>query len=567
MSGIVQVLLGNTSVAIVLAMLALVALRWRKPALSHALWLLVLIKLVTPGIVEAPVPAPDLSAWVGEHAETGSDVVMEADEGLGEEAGTRGSAPTTVVAATKGGSWGVREGLMGVWAAGTVVVLGRASVRVVRFRRLLREGSDAAGEAVQDEAAELAGRLGLDWCPEVRVVREGAAVGPMVYFDGGRPVLVVPGGLVGRLSPGRRAAVLSHELAHLRRGDHWVRMLELLVTAALWWHPLVWVARRGLHEAEEQCCDAWVVWALPGGEGRREYASALVDAVEYYSAAAGRPALPPVASGLGQLKYLRRRIAMIVTHGPSRTLSLAAKGLVLLAALALPVVPGCARGPQAGGEAEAPPAAAAREGKDQEVTELKERVRELEERLARAERMMAQAGAGQQKQVADPLAAPRPQVEAQIAKARARMRADAKQHGPDAMQDAEQLYQVANRNWRSPAAKESLEKMLAKYPDVNRTGCALLYLGQMSLGEEKVKYMTQAYEKHGDCYYGNGAQVGPLGRFMLGAYYHADGRPELAKPLFDEVLKSYPEAIDHSGRSLAKVIERIRSEGQGQQPQ
>ena len=67
--------------------------------------------------------------------------------------------------------------------------------------------------------------------------------------------------------------LLLHELAHLKRRDHWVRWLELVVAGLYWWHPVVWWARRALREAEEQCCDAWVVWAMP--DRSRTYASCL----------------------------------------------------------------------------------------------------------------------------------------------------------------------------------------------------------------------------------------------------------------------------------------------------
>jgi hypothetical protein len=57
--------------------------------------------------------------------------------------------------------------------------------------------------------------------------------------------------------------ILAHELAHLRRRDHWVRCLEMIVSIVYWWNPLVWVIRRQIHQAEEFCCDAWVRWAFP----------------------------------------------------------------------------------------------------------------------------------------------------------------------------------------------------------------------------------------------------------------------------------------------------------------
>src|SRR5439155_21327798 len=78
-----------------------------------------------------------------------------------------------------------------------------------------------------------------------------ACCSPMV-FSLGRPLLIVPAALLEQFSPDRQRAIIVHELAHLRRGDHWVRLLELIATAAMRWHPLLWLARRGLHEAEEQ---------------------------------------------------------------------------------------------------------------------------------------------------------------------------------------------------------------------------------------------------------------------------------------------------------------------------
>ena len=70
---------------------------------------------------------------------------------------------------------------------------------------------------------------------------------------------------LGPLDQRQRSMLLVHELAHVRRGDHAVRLFELAVTVLFWWLPTVWWARRALHDAEEQCCDAWVTWAFPEG--------------------------------------------------------------------------------------------------------------------------------------------------------------------------------------------------------------------------------------------------------------------------------------------------------------
>lgn len=190
----------------------------------------------------------------------------------------------------------------------------------------------------------------------------------------------------------------------------------------------------------------------------------------------------------------------------------------------------------------------------QSADDRDKRIAELEARVQRLEQKVAELAG--QKPDQPPGKASRDIIDAQQRKARERMAQDRKKYSVEQLREAENLYQVANNNWRTPAAKESLEKMVEKYPDVNRTGCALLYLGQFSSGADREKYLKQAIE-HGDCYYGDGAQVGALARYYLGAYYHDNKQPEKAKQLFDEVLKDYPNAISHGGDLLADGIKRI----------
>ena len=129
----------------------------------------------------------------------------------------------------------------------------------------------------------------------------------MLWAVGGLPRLLVPADF--SLSGEEQLdTLLVHELAHLRRRDHWVRVLEFVVMGLYWWHPVVWYARRELREAEEQCCDAWVVSTLP--DAGRTYASALLDTLDFLSTAPA--AVPPLASGLGQIADLKRRLTMIM---------------------------------------------------------------------------------------------------------------------------------------------------------------------------------------------------------------------------------------------------------------
>ena len=95
-----------------------------------------------------------------------------------------------------------------------------------------------------------------------------------------RAAIVLPSGLLDDQNKEDQAILLAHELAHVCRRDHWVRWFETLVLAAFWWHPIAWLASRRLRQAEEQCCDTWVMWAFPR-EAKR-YAHALLRTVRVF---------------------------------------------------------------------------------------------------------------------------------------------------------------------------------------------------------------------------------------------------------------------------------------------
>jgi tetratricopeptide (TPR) repeat protein len=113
---------------------------------------------------------------------------------------------------------------------------------------------------------------------------------------------------------------------------------------------------------------------------------------------------------------------------------------------------------------------------------------------------------------------------------------------------------VANKQWQSEEAQESLKTLVEKYKKANRTGCAILYLGQMSQGDEQIAYLKQAIKDHSDCFYGDGAQVGALARLFLARAYLNSGNDKKAKPLFEEIRKNYPDAIDHNGNLLVEQL-------------
>ena len=130
------------------------------------------------------------------------------------------------------------------------------------------------------------------------------------------------------------------------------------------------------------------------------------------------------------------------------------------------------------------------------------------------------------------------------------MAADQAKYSKDQLREAEQLYQVANQKWGSPEAEVSLKTLIQKYPDINRTGCAVLYVAQKSKGEARASYFRECIEKYNDCFYGDGVQVGVYARFLWALDYRREGDTGKADALIEEIRSKYPLAVDHSGNPL-----------------
>ncbi|NQT11337.1 MAG: M56 family metallopeptidase, partial [Planctomycetes bacterium] len=215
--------------------------------------------------------------------------------------------------------------LASTWGTGIVLVATGRACHVLRFLSLVR-AAETPPSAVLNMADDVGKRLGLKRVPEILLLP--IRLSPLVWSLGGRPRVLLPAALFQRLDADGQEAILAHELGHVRRKDHWVRLLELLISTLFWWHPAVWWACRKLRDLEEQCCDGLVLGALP--HGARAYANAIVDTLDFLSGQS-RP-VPLVATGAMSAGSIARRIKML--KNPASVGPLTVGRLALLAAAA-----------------------------------------------------------------------------------------------------------------------------------------------------------------------------------------------------------------------------------------
>ncbi|MCG8402751.1 MAG: hypothetical protein MJA84_14350 [Firmicutes bacterium] len=182
---------------------------------------------------------------------------------------------------------------------------------------------------------------------------------------------------------------------------------------------------------------------------------------------------------------------------------------------------------------------------DDRVTQLERRVTELEKELtelrAQLEPVLEKAKLEKAR-------------DTWRAKARQRMQLDSEKHDAQTLQKVEKLYQSANKNLRGDDTRQILNKLIEQYPDCNRTGCAVLYLAQMSTGKEQEALLKRAVKDYGDCFYGDGVQVGPYATYYLAWYYHKNKQPEQASRMAEIIRTQYPTAITHKGEWLVDYL-------------
>jgi bla regulator protein BlaR1 len=87
-----------------------------------------------------------------------------------------------------------------------------------------------------------------------------------------RPVILLPIGLLTGLGAQQVEAILIHELAHVRRCDYLVSLLQKFVEGLLFYHPAVWWVSGVIRAERENCCDDVVVAVLGDAHG---YAATL----------------------------------------------------------------------------------------------------------------------------------------------------------------------------------------------------------------------------------------------------------------------------------------------------
>lgn len=141
-----------------------------------------------------------------------------------------------------------------IWIVGAPVTFAWLATGLVGAERLRRSSVPSA--PAQAVCNQLRATLGMSRNVAVAVcdrLAEPVLIGIL------RPLILLPSAALSGWSPAELEMVLLHELAHVRRWDNLVNLLQRVVESALFFHPCVWLVSRQVRRDREDCCDAAVL--------------------------------------------------------------------------------------------------------------------------------------------------------------------------------------------------------------------------------------------------------------------------------------------------------------------
>ena len=206
----------------------------------------------------------------------------------------------------------VGDFLISLWLVGIVLMaLGQSAGmwQVQRWRDRSQRLDSGYWQGLVHEVSRALGYRG-----QVRLYRCGSLNSPAAAGLL-RPCVFLPAKATS-WNAARLRVVLLHEIGHLKRRDLWTQLLSQTVCALYWFHPLVWVLKRSLHQTREFACDHTV---LSCGTEPAHYAEHLLALAKNLSRS---PAAPRLAMANGLF------LAMATAHGRRSSLELRVRAIL-----------------------------------------------------------------------------------------------------------------------------------------------------------------------------------------------------------------------------------------------
>jgi beta-lactamase regulating signal transducer with metallopeptidase domain len=152
-------------------------------------------------------------------------------------------------------------GIVAGWLVGVVLLSGRKAGGFIVLWRLRRRGVSEPDDAMQELFRKACARIGVD--PRRVILRISTLIQVPMTMGWINPIVLFPAALLSRLSTGEIELILAHELAHIRRHDYLVNLLQTVVETLFFYHPFTWWISKRMRQERENSCDDLVASGSP----------------------------------------------------------------------------------------------------------------------------------------------------------------------------------------------------------------------------------------------------------------------------------------------------------------
>lgn len=292
-----------------------------------------------------PVAAPDVSVEAATAKDAGSTAIIPsamsgaaANFNSSQAEGNAALSETASNTVTARTLWAaVSNWVVGIYLIGVCLMMLRLVVSVVRTNRLAHCGQQITDGPAFQILQRLAAAWSMKAMPAIRLVEEIVTPKVVGLF---RPTILLPTSAITGLTVSEIEMILAHELAHVRRHDMWVNLVQRLAETVLFFNPALWYLSRRISRLREYCCDEMACdsndSAASDEELRVRYAETLLRVLDLSSPSSERISEVAALAASGRSpSELRQRVARLFGEPLREPLRLTRGGVLLVIGFAM----------------------------------------------------------------------------------------------------------------------------------------------------------------------------------------------------------------------------------------
>ena len=340
----------QSSILIVLLLLLTYILRKKVTAIFlYSLWMLLLVKLVSPVSLTAPFSIGGL--WSQYHKAVSIEIQfpdlpsnpisappLSPNNNTTVNNTATEPLPTSKIQETalptqphSFNSIAWQDIIFLIWLTAAIAMILLLIQRVLFVKGLIAQASNSPS-STQDLLNDCCKQMGLN--QKIRLKLSPNTTSPAVCGLL-NPVILLPHNLDSQLKPNQLKLVLMHELSHVRRGDLWINLTQTLLQIVYFYHPLLWLANAAIRRIREQAVDESVMATI--NDTAEAYPEALLHVAKL---AFGRPSLGLRLVGVVEdKKAFKGRMKHMLNRPIPKSARISGFGIVMILAMGCFILP------------------------------------------------------------------------------------------------------------------------------------------------------------------------------------------------------------------------------------